>query len=247
MIDNHPVRRFIPILFLLSIGLLNAADEISFAQKLFDLGLYEEARFEFERLNTPKFDDIDYNIAKCYVKSNDLINSIKQYDLIISNTMDYEILKASAIECAGLELYRGNPRRAIDCIQKAIARGADIDVDRLAHIRKIAERRWREIDVEAPKRRSPALAQAMSVILPGSGQAYAGDILNGLKSLGVNTAIWYLVISAMDGGYYPRGITAFYLFMPRYWLGASIKASEIAQENNLQDYLRACREAAEKI
>ncbi len=242
---------YIPGLLLLIIPILAsrlcALPDTLFAGKLFELGLYDDARLEFERIDTPPIDEIDYYIANCYVKSNNLRNAIKQYETIIEKTDDYDLLLNAAIECSAVELYRGNPEGALGCIEKAIDRGAEIDTERIQYLRKIAHNRWEGIDIRPPRRRSPALAQVMSVALPGSGQLYGGDILNGQKSLGVNTALWYLIISAIDGGYYARAITAFYILAPRYWLGASSKAVEITRENNLQDYIRACRQAEERF
>ncbi len=219
--------------------------DTSFALRLYNLGLYEDARFEFERIDSEDYDNIDYYIAKCYDNSNELINSMNKYMIIIDNTNDYEILKSSALECAVIAISSGEPNLAIDCLERAITRGADIDTSNYILIKMIAENRWEELGIDPPSTKSPAIAQAMAVILPGSGQFYAGDLTNGLKSLGVNSVIWSIIIASVERGYYARAVAVLLLLAPNYWLGASLKAAEIAKEKNRSDYIRACRQALE--
>lgn len=243
-------RNSVNILLLFSIfltGCIYADLDTSFAMRLYDLGLYDDARFEFERIDSKDYDNIDYYIANCYNNSGDFIESINKYDLIIDNTNDYIVLKVSALECARVAILSGKPNLAVECLERAIARGAEIDTSMLLYIKVIAENRWEDLGFEPPSKKSPSLAQFMAILLPGSGQYYAGDLTNGLKSLGVNSAIWTLIIASVDRGYYTRAFAIFFLFAPNYWLGASNKAAEIAQETNKNDYLRACRQAVEEL
>jgi len=228
-------------------GLLYGALDTTFALRLYEMGLYDEARYELERIDNPEIDEIDLYIARCHIESGDLNNSIIKLNLIIDRTRDYDVLKSAAIDLAALELYRGNPRMALDCIERAMARGAEIPPDNLLFIKKIAENNWHDIGRKPPNRKSPELARWMSLILPGSGQFYAGNLGNGLKSLGINSALWTVIVSGIERGYYARAFFAFFFFAPRYWLGATDKSAEIAYEHNLQEYLRACREAAREL
>ncbi|MGC9315154.1 MAG: hypothetical protein ACP5G4_05920 [bacterium] len=228
-------------------GLSYGTLDTTFALRLYELGLYEEARFEFERIDNPEIDEIDLYIARCHIESGELNNSIIKLNLIIDNTRDYDILKSAAIDLAAIELYRGYPNRAVDCIERAMARGAEIPLDNLLFIKKIADSNWRDIGIEIPNRKSPELARWMSLILPGSGQFYAGDLGNGLKSLGINSALWFVIVSGIEGGYYARAFSAFFFLAPRYWLGATDKSAEIAYEYSLQEYLKASRQAAREL
>ncbi len=228
-------------------GLLYGALDTTFALRLYEMGLYDEARYELERIDNPEIDEIDLYIARCHIESGDLNNSIIKLNLIIDRTRDYDVLKSAAIYLAALELYRGNPKMALDCIERAMARGAEIPSGNLLFIKNIAENNWHDISIKPPNRKSPELARWMSLILPGSGQFYAGNLGNGLKSLGINSALWTLIVSGIEKGYYSRAFFAFFFLAPRYWLGATDKSAEIAYEHNLQEYLRACREAAREL
>jgi len=221
--------------------------ETTFANRLFEFGLFEDALFEFERIDTRGVNYIDYYIVKCNVSMGNIKEAIKQLDVIINNTSDYELLTRSALDCAALEIIIGTPYDAMSCIEKANDRGADIDEDVVRKIGFIFENEWEEIGVDPPRRRSPEIAGVLSTILPGSGQIYAGEPWLGIRSAAVNAGFWSIAVSGLSQGHYTRAITVFYEFGARYWLGGADRAAQVAEDRNAEEYLRACELAAEKI
>jgi len=81
-------------------------------------------------------------------------------------------------------------------------------------------------------RRSPQTARVLSMLVPGLGQMYAGDFLDGLNALLVNGASAGLVAWAvMERSYAEAGLAFSYLFS-RYYAGGMSNAERQAVERN---------------
>lgn len=79
--------------------------------------------------------------------------------------------------------------------------------------------------------KSPRLAQFMSTVIPGSGQIYAGKTRNGLISLGINTAFFYLLgDSVVDKRYVDAA--GIFLVGSRFYWGNRHNAKKWAMEHN---------------
>jgi len=83
-------------------------------------------------------------------------------------------------------------------------------------------------------RRSPGLARAMSLLLPGSGQAYAGRPWNGLLSLAFNAAAGYLTVDAFRDDRHLDGALLLTLVWSRFYLGGLHNAGRHAEKFNRQ-------------
>ncbi|MCX7030301.1 MAG: tetratricopeptide repeat protein [Spirochaetes bacterium] len=103
-----------------------------------------------------------------------------------------------------------------------------LDEPRRAAIEAVLER-----SRHAP-RRSPRTARLLSTLLPGLGQVYAGDALDGLNSLLVNGASVALIVGAILAERYAEaGLVFSYLFQ-RYYAGGRSNADKLAIERNEQ-------------
>ena len=79
--------------------------------------------------------------------------------------------------------------------------------------------------------KSPRLAQFMSTVVPGSGQIYAGKTRNGLISLGINAAFFYLLgDSVVDKRYVDAA--GIFLVGSRFYWGNRQNAKKWAMEHN---------------
>ncbi len=84
---------------------------------------------------------------------------------------------------------------------------------------------------------NPNAAMIMSIIIPGTGQFYAGDFKNGLNSITVTSLFMYITIrSVMAVGILEGMTTAFPLYY-RYYTGGYKRAKAIAEER--KNYRRA--------
>ncbi len=79
--------------------------------------------------------------------------------------------------------------------------------------------------------KSPRLAQLMSTVIPGSGQIYAGKTRNGLISLGINTAFFYLLSDSVFDKRYVDAAGIFLVGSRFYW-GNRQNAKKWAMEHN---------------
>ncbi|RKZ30195.1 hypothetical protein DRQ36_06375 [bacterium] len=235
------------LLFTLTVFGETPADT-TFADFLFRLGFFDDARIEFERQSAGDYDRSKLMVGVCYVKANNIEQSLKLFSIFIDSTDDYVYAQEALSYCVDIELRHGNIDSAMIYLSRGIDSGLfesnDLLVNRLADI---FNGDWGETDIEPPRKKSPALANIMSIILPGSGQIYAGKPLEGVRSATVNSVMWYITISGLLQGYYPRAITVFYLLGHRYWLGGADKAGVIATEFNENERKRAYSELAEEL
>jgi TM2 domain-containing membrane protein YozV len=82
------------------------------------------------------------------------------------------------------------------------------------------------------KPRNPGKARLMSMIIPGSGQMYAGYFLKGLTSTVINTGLVLFTIYSFSNGFYMSGaftgVALFYLF----YNGGATYAYDLAEVKN---------------
>ena len=79
--------------------------------------------------------------------------------------------------------------------------------------------------------KSPKLAQLLSTVVPGSGQIYAGKTRNGLISLGINAAFFYLLGDSVVDKRYVDAVGIFLVGSRFYW-GNRDNAKKWAMEHN---------------
>ena len=79
--------------------------------------------------------------------------------------------------------------------------------------------------------KSPKFAQLLSTVVPGSGQIYAGKVRNGLISLAINTAFFYLLTDSVVDRRYVDAV-GIYLVGSRFYWGNRFNAKKWAIEHN---------------
>ncbi|MGC9472478.1 MAG: hypothetical protein ACP5D1_13160 [Bacteroidales bacterium] len=79
-------------------------------------------------------------------------------------------------------------------------------------------------------RPNPNTAWYLSLILPGTGQFYAGDIKNGINSLVLNAGIVYLAYTTAVNYSVIDAVVSILPWLQRYWQGGFMKASDIARK-----------------
>ncbi len=77
---------------------------------------------------------------------------------------------------------------------------------------------------------NPIIARNLSIILPGLGQLYAGDIKNGINSMALNAfLIWGFIHTWQTYSFIDSYISVFPWFQ-RYYIGSAIHARDIAEK-----------------
>jgi hypothetical protein len=95
---------------------------------------------------------------------------------------------------------------------------------------------WCERGSSLPRRNS-GLASALSAVLPGSGQTYAGRASLGLRHLVFNAALLWTVVSLIHDERYPAAYLVAGLELP-FYLGNVLGAGRSAREFNVSARLR---------
>ncbi|HEY7751997.1 MAG TPA: hypothetical protein VH917_06860 [Ignavibacteriaceae bacterium] len=81
---------------------------------------------------------------------------------------------------------------------------------------------------------SVSLAKALSYLIPGAGQIYTGEYVNGLISLGWNLLWGYLTIDAFIEDRIFDGVVVGSLLWMRFYLGGVENAEKFARQKNLE-------------
>lgn len=80
--------------------------------------------------------------------------------------------------------------------------------------------------------KSPRLAKWLSTFVPGAGQLYAGQLLNGLDALALNMATSYFLYRTVERKNYRDAALVFSFLWWRYYNGNRLRAEEAAIRSN---------------
>jgi tetratricopeptide (TPR) repeat protein len=97
------------------------------------------------------------------------------------------------------------------------------------------KKNWREL--QHINKMNPNLAMVLSMIVPGTGQFYAGDIKNGLNSLGITSLFFYFTARSIITVGVLEGFTTVFPIYFRYYTGGFKRAKVIAQQR--KEYRRS--------
>jgi TM2 domain-containing membrane protein YozV len=92
-------------------------------------------------------------------------------------------------------------------------------------------------ELDHVNRLNPNTAMILSMIIPGTGQFYAGDIKNGLNSLTITSLFLYFTTRSIITVGVLEGFTTVFPIYFRYYTGGFKRAKAIAQQR--KEYRRA--------
>ena len=159
-------------------------------------------------------------------------------------------------ELLGLQAFSGGPERDIwlhlALLRIEQGRWAEAEEALLRAFPEGDLRPLRELLAEAgrQKRKSPRTARLLSALLPGAGQAYAGDPADGLNALAVNGGIAVLAAAAAVNRYYPEAVLLVLFPLRRYYTGNIGNAGRLAEQRNAaaeREYRRRVLEALGRL
>ncbi len=91
-------------------------------------------------------------------------------------------------------------------------------------------------------RPNPKTAKWLSIIMPGLGQMYAGDVKNGLNSFALNISLFYLFARDAIKFSFFESFIVFYPWIQRYYQGGFERAEKIARKKLRQKRAKVYRE-----
>lgn len=126
------------------------------------------------------------------------------------------------LHLALLRIYQGRWEEAEGALRQAFPENAA----QLQRLRELLA------DARKLKLKSPQTARLLSAVLPGAGQAYAGDAPDALNALAVNGGIATLVVASAVNGYYPEAVLLLFFPLKRFYTGNIGNAGRLAQRRN---------------
>lgn len=228
--------------------LLALCGQLALADSLFAHGHYEAARIEYERafffhpeLRQEVEPRLNHAVARLAV---DETAGVAALSAVIN---DIPALPAAAT--------REIARQYLRCGRYYLAIGLLRDTDEwrllgLAYLLDGQPMRARDVFLENGARdmaagiddflrrpgRSETTALLLSLILPGAGQAYAGEVRAGLAALAINLGSGYLLGNALRQQKYVDAGLVFFFLINRFYLGALGNAQQAAREYNTRQW-----------
>lgn len=233
-----------------------------FARQSYDEAITEYKRFLFFHPDSPQASDVLHKISMAYRAEKRWAEAVEAMTASIGQTEDAELKSERGAELAVTLIASGNHNLALiqlirletkvlpDPLLRRVhfLRGA-------AHIYLFNFEQAREafrtyfnitpgtdseeevVDAlfeEALRRpqKSEKVAKALSTILPGAGQAYAGDWRDSLNALILNGLLGYLMVDAAIDERYDDAVRTLFFLSYRYYLGNRYHAGEDAKQFN---------------
>jgi tetratricopeptide (TPR) repeat protein len=164
--------------------------------------------------------EIVFRKASCFLIQHNYDQAIEELFKLpdsLSTTFKQKKYFYSGVSYFGMEEYDKSEIYFSSCIDASDEKAQTQLKEQFVKVRKIHHL-------------NPKVAKILSVILPGAGQFYSGDIKNGLNSLLLNSAFVILfVVTAQNYSLFDAFISVFPWF-ERYYLGGVQHAGEIALE-----------------
>lgn len=234
------------------------SEQLRYADSLFSSENYFDAITEYKRLlffdSTKQFYyDANFKIAFSYKEGNKLSEAIKYFALAELNSENSEQLFKSKIYQVRTNILRRSTARAdkildeLESDNRFSAHNIEIKYwrawnkmfsdqwEEAYHIfSQITETKLAELCLNTHKKLySVDFAKYSSMILPGLGQIYTGEYLNGILSLAWNIFSGYLTINAFNSDRIFDGILTANLLWFRFYRGSFQNAEKFAIEKNL--------------
>lgn len=238
----------------------NLSIQFDYANTLYKSGNYFDAITEFKRLlffdNGNKYlSEANFLIAKCYKAGAKFDAAIKYFSIAEMNSNSNELKIESKFQIVRTNILRRTTNRALeilDELEKSVSN--KVLLDSIYYWRG-----WTHIFADDWKNASAAFAKinsnhelknlcdkvikdkvsvtftkVISYILPGSGQIYTGNFLQGIMSLGWNILGGYLTINSFAEDRIFDGALLGSLIWLRFYRGNVQNAGDSAIQKNLE-------------
>lgn len=231
----------------------------------YDAAITEYKRFLFFHPDDARVSDVYYNIGRAYREQGLWQEAITAMRTATHHATDRETKSEYQIELAVTLIANQNYDLArLELIKVTMRAPSALLYRRAIFLQAVAylyQFRWEEArkalqnytaderldalfaSAINTRRKSVKVAKILSAILPGAGQVYAGNWLDGLNALVLNGALGFIAVdAALDGHYVDAALWATTILF-RYYQGALYHAGKAAEEFNEE----ISRQAAENI
>ena len=233
-----------------------------------DAAITEYMRFMFFHPDSGKTVACHGSISRCYARLGDYERALASARAAASSAGRDSLKYQYRLDAAALHLKMGDVSMAELGASRVMAFCPNRSVRERAALMvaecQLRAYRWRELrgtlsmsgvwqreqswakvdsmlrDLESADIKSPDVARRLSTFVPGTGQMYAGDVLDGLHALALNAMFGSLLVSSVINGKAGDCITYFSL-LKRYYQGNRDNAARLSEEHNvaiLEPYIR---------
>ncbi|MCK4510643.1 hypothetical protein KAW64_02840 [bacterium] len=225
-----------------------------------DAAITEYMRFMFFHPESVETAACHSSISRCYAGLGDLKRALDSGRAAVSSAEQDSLKYHYRLNVAAIHLEMGDVSMAELAASRVLAFCPDRDVRERA-VLMIAEcqlrtYRWKELRgtfsmsemwrqgqswaridsmlsaLESINAKSPDMARRLSTFVPGTGQMYAGDALDGLHALALNALLGSLLVSSVMEGMVGECIVYFSL-LKRYYQGNRANAARLSEEHNI--------------
>jgi hypothetical protein len=184
---------------------------------------FEQANYFYDlSYKTAKNDslkkEIIFNKSQCYLLSGDFKQSVYELTSLGDSLSEYFENKQSfyfAVSYFGLEDFQNSEKYFLSLVENNSETRMEIQ-DLFKSKKKLY-------------RPNPKTAKIMSMIVPGSGQIYSGDLKNGLNSILLTGGLAILGVKMYSGYSLFDSMMSVFPWFTRYYMGGYNKAFEIAK------------------
>jgi len=233
-----------------------------------DAAITEYMRFMFFHPESDETAACHSSISRCYARLGDHERALASARAAVSSAERDSMKYQHRLDVAALHLDMGDVSAAELGASRVLAFCPNSDVRERAALMvaecQLRAYRWRELrgtfsmsgtwqrgrswarvdsmlrDLESADIKSPDVARRLSTFIPGAGQMYAGNVLDGLHALALNAMFGSLLVSSVMDGTVADCITHFSL-LKRYYQGNRANAVLLSEEHNaavLEPYIQ---------
>jgi hypothetical protein len=249
-----------------------ATETLEFARQQVQNGQYQSALKAYQRVlffaRNQYGTECYAQLAELHARLGDMQRSANYYDLLYQSARNDSIAYAALFGKTGLLILQKEYKKALlelltlpddlgepwqsrrylyegaahfGARQFSEARNALFLLVPYGDPRRPELERWFE-KAEKTARKNPKTARNLSIVLPGAGQLYAGDVKNGVNSLLLNSGLALWFVAMWDAySFTDAGFTVIpWLF--RYYAGGFQRAGRILEqrkEEKLKQYFRS--------
>lgn len=229
------------------------------ANRFYDPAVTEYLRYLFFNPDCTAADEIYSSLGFCFAELEQWEHSLKAMDQAVSRAKSDSLIRHRRIDRAVVLMASGKFGEAQFDLMKAshrssfknITNRADILLflltlmtndwptanqlyqDKIKQMLSSSDRLKIALQKATERNyKSPSKAQLLSTLLPGLGQIYCGQWLDGLNALLLNGALAYMTINYLAAENYTGGILCFVFLFQRYYSGNRHRAYNTALEYN---------------
>ncbi len=170
--------------------------------------------------------EVTMALASAYIVSEKPGLALMSLIPLLQETNNDAVYNQALLLCVIAEVKQHNWKQAILFVDQLAKKNSGTSDSTIVQLRAFL------VEAEKQKPLDPEKAKFLSTILPGSGQMYSGDVVNGLHAFALNSINVWVVINNIIQADYVSAVVYAVLVTERYYAGNRYHAEQIAIKAN---------------